>query len=140
MRKLRPGCPLGASAHRGAGLRARLGMELPGWPPRPASSQTPPLLARSRPVTSPLWPVKNSWWGTTVTPEWGLRALAAAMCRPQPESALIVATLRVQRLCSGELARLDQISGEQAFLSFPRAPAGICTHSRGKHPPGTRSL
>lgn len=47
-----------------------------------------------------------------------------------------MATLRVQRRRSGEPARLDQISGEQAFLSFPRAPAGLCTHGRGKCPGG----
>lgn len=135
--KLRPrvaaGClhslwprPEGAAAHP----------ELPGWPATSVGRTDAPLMAHSQPITSPLWPVKNSWWRTTVPSERGLRALAAAMCRPQPGSALIVATLRVQRRRSGELERLDQISGEQAFLSFPRAPAGLCTHGRGKRPGG----
>lgn len=47
------------------------------------------------------------------------------MCR------LIVATLRVQRRRSGELARLDQISGEQAFLSFPEPRRGSALTAEG---------
>lgn len=49
-----------------------------------------------------------------MTSERGLRTQAV-----QPATALIAAATQGTKAPSGELARLDQISGEQTFLSFP---------------------
>lgn len=54
-----------------------------------------------------------------MTSERGLRAREAAICRPQPGTALIVATLRVQRRRSGDWHVWIRFLECKRFFHFP---------------------
>lgn len=67
--------------------------------PQPSASQMPPHLPSLRPpqsITSPLWPVKNSWSRTPVTSERSSEPGGRDRQATARDGA-IVATLRVQR-------------------------------------------
>lgn len=65
-----PEWPQGAPVPCGPGPRASLS----GGPATSLGLPDAPLTAHSQPITSPLRPVKNSWWRTAVPSERGLRA------------------------------------------------------------------
>lgn len=124
---MRAGAPLGTSIHhhRGQGY-CPTQRPLAGLPPPLALQMSPPspLTRCPQPIARPLWLVKNSWGRTPGTSERGLRGQAAMIRRPQPGTALIVATLRVQRRRSEDWHVWIRFLESKHFFHFPRAWRG----------------